>query len=90
MFHYSFIEFSVVNTGDGTHLYFFDLFIAEISNAELVLGLGQVDYFFMRPKSILSTFGQSESFFKFLCPCSVVLGLCVVLVAIRIAMGVGF
>ena len=63
MFHYSFIEFSVVDAGYGAHLYFFNLFIAEISDAELILGLREVDYLLMRPKSILSAFGQSESFF---------------------------
>ena len=63
MFHYSFVEFSVVDTGDGTHLYLFYFFIAEISNAELVLCLREVDYLFMWPKSILSAFSQRESFF---------------------------
>lgn len=65
MLHYAFIEFLVVDFCYGTYFDLFDLFIGNISAADIILIFGEVDDLLMAPKPIFGAFGEGDTFLKF-------------------------
>lgn len=85
----SLVPHFIVNTGDATYFDFFDLFVSDVSHAELILSLRQIYYFLVRPPSFLCAFRQSDPLFQLFGSGSIVFRFCVVLVAVCIAVSMG-
>jgi hypothetical protein len=52
----SLIPFFVFDACDTIYFYLLYLFVTDVTHANFILGLGEVDYFFVGPESSLGAF----------------------------------
>lgn len=64
MLHDAFIEFFVIYLRDRTYFDLFDLFIGNVSAADIILIFREVDYLLMTPESVFRALSESDPFFE--------------------------